>query len=224
MAGLIEAGATVQVGIGGIPDAVLRELKHRRGLRIHTGILTDGALELVRSAALAPAGSGRVPIVATIAMGSRSLYDLVHDNPALEMHPCTYTHGAAVVSQIRGIVSVNSALQVDLTGQVNAEYVGGVQVSGVGGQIDFIRGASLARDGKSVIALPTTASGGRVSRIVARLPEGSVVTTPRSDVHYVVTELGVANLRGKSLGERARALAAIAHPAFRDELLRESPN
>ncbi|MDO8672633.1 MAG: acetyl-CoA hydrolase/transferase C-terminal domain-containing protein [Dehalococcoidia bacterium] len=221
VAGLIPDGSTIQVGIGGIPDAVLRSLRNRRDLRMHTGILPDGVLELVRSGALAPIGAGRTPIVATIAEGSQQLYDYMHNNPAVELHPCNYTHHASTLAQITGLVSVNSAVQIDLTGQVNAEFVGGIQISGVGGQIDFIRGASLAPEGKSVVALQSTASRGQVSRIVAKLPEGCAVTTPRHDVHFVVTEFGVADLRGKSLRERARALAAIAHPGFRAQLLTE---
>ncbi|MBI2863709.1 MAG: acetyl-CoA hydrolase/transferase family protein [Chloroflexi bacterium] len=220
VADLIPDGASIQVGIGAIPDAVMRSLRQRRDLRIHTGVLPGGALELIRSGSLAPTEADRAPIVATIAQGSQQLYDFMDNNSTVEMYPCNYTHAAATLARIEKFVSVNSAVQIDLAGQVNAEFVGGVQLSGVGGQIDFIRGAALAPGGKSVVALPSTASRGKVSRIVAKLPEGSVVTTPRHDVHYVATEFGVAELRGRSLRERARALAAIAHPQFRDELLR----
>ncbi|MBI2954397.1 MAG: acetyl-CoA hydrolase/transferase family protein [Chloroflexi bacterium] len=222
VADLVTDGATVQVGIGGLPDAVLRSLRDKRDLRIHTGIISDGIIDLVQAGAIASVGTGRSPVVSMLAMGSHTLYSYLHENPTIEMHPCTFTHASRVISQIEDFVSVNSALQVDPTGQVNAEYVGGVQVSGVGGQADFIRGAALAPGGRSIIALPSTANGGKVSRLVAKLDPGAVVTTPRTDVHYVVTEYGVADLRGKSLKERARALAAIAHPRFRDELLEAS--
>ena len=219
VADLIPDGATVQVGIGAIPDAVVHSLCSKRGLRVHTGIITDSIVDLALSGALAAPEPQRAPVVAMIAMGSQTLYDFIHENPAIEMHPCTYTNNPSVLSRLPGLVAVNSALQIDLMGQVNAESVGGVQLSGVGGQMDFVRAASLSRAGKSIIALPSTANRGATSRIVPTLGHGAVVTTPRSDVHYVVTEYGAADLRGKSLKERARALAAIAHPDFREELL-----
>ncbi|MBI4319147.1 MAG: acetyl-CoA hydrolase/transferase family protein [Chloroflexi bacterium] len=219
VADMVPDGATIEVGVGAIPDAVLRCLRDRRGLSIHTGILTDGVLDLVKAGAIRRAAiDGRSPIVATIVGGSQQLLDFVRENEMVSLHPADFTHDVGVLSQIENLICVNSALQVDLTGQVNAEVIGGWQVSGVGGQVDFTRGASRAPGGKSIIALPSTASGGKVSRIVSHLGERAVVTTPRTDVHYVVTEHGVANLRGLSLRERKEALIRIAHPDFRGAL------
>jgi 4-hydroxybutyrate CoA-transferase len=159
--------------------------------------------------------------VATFLIGSSKLYNFVHNNPAVQVLPVDYVNDPWIIGQHDNMISINSALQVDLTGQVNAEVIGNVQFSGVGGQGDFVRGASRSMGGKSIIALPSTAARGSVSRICRRLEEGAAVTTSRNDVHYVVTEYGVADLRGKTLEQRAQALTAIAHPAFRDALREE---
>jgi 4-hydroxybutyrate CoA-transferase len=160
----------------------------------------------------------RGKFIATFLMGSRKLYDFVNNNPAVELHPVDYVNDPFVISQHANMISINSALQVDLMGQVNAEMIGSRQFSGVGGQVDFVRGASRSVGGKSVIAMPSTASGGKISKICLQLDNGSAVTTSRTDVHYVVTEYGIAELRGKTLRQRADALIAIAHPDFRGTL------
>ena len=151
-------------------------------------------------------------------MGTQKLYDFAHNNPELEMHPVNYTNNPAVVCQNQKMISINSCVQIDLMGQINSETIGTKQFSGVGGQVDFVRGASMCPDGKSIIAIPSTAKKGTVSRIVPKLDDGSAVTTSRNDVNYVVTEFGVADLRGKTLKQRAEALISIAHPDFRDDL------
>jgi 4-hydroxybutyrate CoA-transferase len=157
--------------------------------------------------------------IVTFLMGTRKLYRFVHNNPSVELHPVDYVNDPCVIGQHDNMVSINSAIQVDLTGQVNAEMIGPVQFSGVGGQVDFVRGASRSRGGKSIIALPSTAAKETISRIVRELDRGAAVTTTRNDVHYVVTEHGIADLRGKTLQQRAEALIAVAHPDFRQALL-----
>ncbi|MDP2726690.1 MAG: acetyl-CoA hydrolase/transferase C-terminal domain-containing protein, partial [Dehalococcoidia bacterium] len=215
-------GATLQVGVGAIPDAILAALSHHRDLGIHSGMLSEGMVDLALSGVI----NGRCKtlnsgvMVAAVVVGSDKLYRFAHDNPEVELYPASYTHDILTLSRLENLVAINSALQVDLCGQVNAEMVGGVQLSGVGGQVDFVRGASRAPGGKSFIALLSTAGNGKYSRIVAGLQPGAPVTTTRAEVHYVVTEYGVADLRGKTLSQRAQALAAIAHPNFREELKR----
>ena len=154
-------------------------------------------------------------------MGTRKLYDFVHNNPFVEMHPVDYTNDPFIISQNDNMVAINSCLQVDFLGQVASDTIGPMQFSGVGGQVDFVRGASMSKGGKAILAFPSTAGGGKYSRIVPRLDEGATVTTSRYDVHYVVTEYGIANLRGKSVRERAISLINIAHPDFREQLTRE---
>ncbi|MBI3977698.1 MAG: acetyl-CoA hydrolase/transferase family protein [Chloroflexi bacterium] len=219
-AGLVEDGATLQIGIGAIPNAVLAALHGRSDLGVHSEMFSDGVLDLVEAGVITGARKTLHPrkIVATFLMGSRHLYEFVHDNPAVEMRPVEYTNDTRIIRQQHKMTAINSALQIDLTGQVCAESIGLRLYSGVGGQMDFLRGAALAVDGKPIIALPSTALGGRASRIVPTLPAGAGVTTTRAHVHYVVTEYGVANLHGLSLRERAGRLIELAHPDFRPEL------
>jgi acyl-CoA hydrolase len=220
VAGFVEDGATLQLGIGSIPNAVLSALRDRRDLGIHTEMFSDGVVDLVEagvvSGALNPLHPGK--IVTAFLMGSQRLYDFVHDNPQVEMHPVNYTNDTAVIRRNHKMVAINSAIEVDLTGQVVSYSIGSRVYSGVGGQVDFIRGAALARDGCPIIALPATALGGRTSRIVAQIHEGAMVTLTQAHVHFVVTEYGIAELYGKSLRERAQSLIRIAHPDFRDDL------
>lgn len=220
---LVEDGSTLQVGIGALPEAVLRALRGKTDLGIHTEMFSDGVLELVEEGVVTnKAKNYHVgKMICSFLMGTRKLYDFVHNNPMVEMHPVDYTNDPFVIARNDRMVSINSALQIDVTGQVCADTIGYRQFSGVGGQVDFVRGASRSRGGKSVIALPSTAAGGRISRIVVKLDEGAAVTTSRNDVHLVVTEYGTVDLRGKTLRDRAQALISIAHPDFRTELARD---
>ena len=217
---LIEDGSTLQLGIGAIPDAVLLFLKNKKDLGIHTEMFSDGVLELVKSGVINNSKKSLHPgkMISTFLMGSKELYDFVDDNPMVALYPVDYVNHPATVMKNDNLVSINSCIQVDLMGQVASESIGLNQFSGVGGQVDYVRGASMAKNGKSIIAMPSTASGGKISRITPFLTEGSAVTTSRNDVHYVVTEYGIANLKGKTLRQRAETLIAIAHPDFRDEL------
>jgi len=220
VAALICDGATLQLGIGAIPDAVLLFLEEKKDLGIHSEMFSDGVVHL---AELGVVNNKKKTIntgkfTATFLMGTRKLYDFVDHNPDVQMLPVDYVNDPYVAGQYDNLMSINSALQVDLMGQVNAEMIGPNQFSGIGGQVDFVRGASRSKGGKSIIALPSTAAGGKISRICIVLDHGAGVTTSRGDVHYVVTEYGVADLRGKSLRLRAEALIAIAHPDFREAL------
>jgi acyl-CoA hydrolase len=222
VAGLVEDGATLQLGIGAIPNAVLAALRGHRDLGVHTEMFSDGVVDLVEAGVITGARkalhAGKV--VASFVVGTRRTYAFVHDNPAVALHPCDYTNDTAVIRRHPAMTAINSALQLDLTGQVCADSLGHRVYSGVGGQMDFMRGAALAERGKPVIALPATARGGTLSRIVPVLADGAGVTTTRAHVHYVATEYGVADLHGRSLRERARALIALAAPAFREDLER----
>ncbi|HEU5182075.1 MAG TPA: acetyl-CoA hydrolase/transferase C-terminal domain-containing protein [Candidatus Polarisedimenticolia bacterium] len=220
VAGLIEDGATLQMGIGGIPDAVLAELGDRRDLGVHTEMFSDGVVDLIESGVINNERKSlhRGKVVAGFLMGSRRLYRFVHNNPIIELHPTEYTNDPFVIAANDRMVAINSALQIDLTGQVCADTIGTSIYSGFGGQVDFIRGAARSKGGIPIIALPSTAKGGRVSRIVPMLDLGSGIVTTRADVHAVVTEYGVARLHGLSLRRRAAALIAIAHPDFREAL------
>jgi 4-hydroxybutyrate CoA-transferase len=220
VAELIENGSTLQLGIGEIPDAVLLHLQEKRDLGIHTEMFSDGVVSLFERGVINGEAKTlhRGKIIASFVLGTRRCFDFLDDNPFVEFHPTDYVNDPFVISRNDRMVAVNSALSVDLTGQVSADSIGREIYSGFGGQLDFIRGAARSRDGRPIIALPSTARGGGVSRIVDALEEGSGVVTTRADVHYVVTEHGVARLHGKSLRERARELIAIAHPDFRDEL------
>ncbi|RMD85545.1 MAG: acetyl-CoA hydrolase/transferase family protein [Calditrichaeota bacterium] len=219
---LIEDRATLQLGIGGIPNAVLTLLKDRKDLGIHTEMVSDGVMDAVESGVVTNQFKSLHPgkVVATFALGSRKLYEYMHNNPLFEFHPVDYTNDPFIVSQNEGLVAINSALEIDLTGQVCSDSIGYTIYSGFGGQVDFIRGAARSKGGKPIIALPSTAKNGEVSRIVPHLKEGAGVVTSRGDVHFVVTEFGIAYLHGKSLRERAEALIQIAHPRFREELLK----
>jgi 4-hydroxybutyrate CoA-transferase len=220
VAGLIPDGATLQLGIGAIPDAVLLFLNDKKDLGIHSEMFSDGVVHLAQRGVITNARKTLNPgkFVCTFLMGSRVLYDFVDRNPAVELAPVDYVNDPFVIAQHDNMMSINSALQVDLMGQVNAEMIGARQFSGVGGQVDFVRGAGRSKGGKSIIAMPSTAAGGKLSRICLEIDRGAAVTTSRTDVHYVVTEFGIAELRGKSLRRRAEALIAIAHPDFRDML------
>lgn len=217
---LIQDRATLQLGIGGIPDAVLALLKDRKDLGIHTEMVSDGVMQAVEDGFVTNACKTLHPgkVIATFILGSQQLYDYIHNNPLFELHQVDYTNDPFVVAQNEGIVAINSAVEVDLTGQVCSDSIGYTIYSGFGGQVDFIRGAARAKGGKPIIALPSTAKKGQISRIVSHLKEGAGVVTSRGDVHYVVTECGVAYLHGKSLRERAEALIQVAHPDFRKEL------
>lgn len=225
-ASLIEDGSTLQLGIGAIPDAVLLFLKDKKDLGIHSEMISDGVVELVEAGVITNKKKALHPgkIVVTFLMGTKRLYDFIDNNPMVESYPVDYVNEPTVVMQNSKMVCINSCVEIDLMGQICSESIGMKQISGVGGQIDFIRGASNAKDGKSIIAIPSTAAHGKVSRIVPFINHGAAVTTSRNDVHYVITEYGIAQLRGKTLQERARALIKIAHPKFRDELMEEFEN
>ena len=221
-ASLIEDGSTLQMGIGGIPEAVLALLGDRRDLGIHSEMFSDGVIDLVERGVINGARKTLHPgkIIAGFLMGTRRLYDFVHDNPMVELHPTEYINDPFRIAQNDRMVAINSAIEVDLTGQVCADSIGTRIYSGVGGQVDFVYGASRSRGGKPIIALPSTAhvDGQLVSRIVPMLKPGAGVVTTRSHVHYVVTEYGIADLYGKSIRQRIRALIEVAHPQFHNEL------
>ena len=220
VADLVPDGATLQLGIGAIPAATALALRDKRDLGIHTEMFTDAVVDLVEAGVVTGARKerNRGKIVTAFVMGSRRLYEFVHDNPMVEMRPVDFTNDTHVIRSFSRMVAINSAIEVDLTGQVVADSIGHRLYSGVGGQMDFVRGAALATEGRAIIALPSTAAGGTVSRITPSLKEGAGVVTTRAHVGTVVTEWGVAELFGKSLRERAEALIAIAHPDLRDEL------
>jgi acyl-CoA hydrolase/RimJ/RimL family protein N-acetyltransferase len=221
VASLIPDGATLQVGIGSIPDAVIGALGGHSDLGVHTEMLSDGIMRLVQAGVVTGKRKSllKEKLVTSFVMGTRSLYDWVHENPALEMRASDFTNDPQVIAQNDRMVSVNSALAVDLSGQVAADTLLGKFFSGIGGQVDFVRGAARSRGGKSIIALRSTAKGGTVSRIAVAFEAGAGIVTSRGDVRYVVTEYGTADLWGKSVRERALALIEIAHPDFRAELL-----
>jgi acyl-CoA hydrolase len=224
VAELVPDGATLQMGIGSIPAAVGLALRDKRDLGVHTELFTDVVLDLVEAGALTGAAKeiNRDKIVSAFLMGSRRLYAFVNDNPMVEMRPVDYTNDTSVIRRFRRMVAINSAIGVDLTGQVAADSIGTRFYSGVGGQMDFMRGAALASEGRAIIALPSTAAHGTISRISAVLPEGAGVVTSRAHVRTVVTEYGVAELFGRSVRERAHELIAIAHPDFREGLAHEA--
>jgi acyl-CoA hydrolase/GNAT superfamily N-acetyltransferase len=221
VATLIPDGATLQTGIGRIPDAVMQELHTKRDLGVHTEMFSDGVKELVEAGIITGRRKSRHPgkVVSSFIMGTRELYEWVHDNPVVEMRPTSHTNDPMIIAQHDTMVAINSALAVDLTGQVAADTLMGRFFSGIGGQVDFIRGASRSRGGRAIIALPATARDGTVSRIQAVFGEGAGVVTSRGDVHHVVTEFGVADLWGKNVRQRAMSLIEIAHPDVRGELL-----
>ena len=224
VADLVPDEATLQLGIGAIPAATALALRDKRDLGIHTEMFTDAVVDLVEAGVVTGARKerNRGKIVTAFVMGSKRLYDFVHDNPMVEMRPVDFTNDTHVIRSFSRMVAINSAIEVDLTGQVVADSIGHRLYSGVGGQMDFVRGAALASEGRAIIALPSTAAGGTVSRITPALKAGAGIVTTRAHVRTVVTEWGVAELFGKSTDERAEALISIAHPAFRDELAAEA--
>ncbi len=217
---LITPQSTVQMGIGGIPDSVFESMEAGLELGVHTEMISDGAMRAIQRGVVTGAHKTLHPgkVVCTFALGSEELYDFLDNNPLIEAHPVSHVNDPEVVSQIDNMVAVNSALEVDLTGQVCSDSIGPYIYSGFGGQVDFIRGAAHSKGGRPIIALPATAKRGEMSRIVPFLKQGAGVVTSRADVHYVVTEHGVANLFGKNLRERAEALIGIADPRFQNEL------
>lgn len=223
VAGLVDDGATLQLGIGGIPNATLAQLIHHKGLGIHTEMFSDGVMDLVERGVITGEHKTVLPyrIVSAFVMGTQRVYDFIDDNPSVAMKQASYTNDTAIIRRNPNVTAINSAIEVDLTGQVCADSIGTYQYSGVGGQLDFIRGAALSEGGKPIIALPSVTSKG-LSKIVPFLKEGASVTTTRSHVHYIVTEYGVANLYGQNLRQRARALISIAHPDFREDLERQA--
>ena len=220
VADLIDDGSTLQIGYGGIPDAVVMQLTHKHDLGIHTEMIGDGILTLLESGAVTNRRKNYLPgkMVATFALGSAKLYRFMERNPALEMHPADFTNDPMLAGQNDNLVAINATLQIDLLGQCGSESLGSVPFSGTGGQADFVRAANRSRGGKAFIVLPSTAKNDSISRIVPVLSPGTHVSTSKNDITYVVTEFGVAQLRGKSASQRARELIGIAHPAFRAEL------
>ncbi len=222
IADMVPDGATLQLGVGSLPSAVCDFLADRKDLGIHTEYMCQGLVDLVKRGVVTGTKKTlhRGKHVFTIAAGNAQMLDFLHDNLAFESHPVSHTNHPTVIAQNENLVSVNSVIEVDLQGQCNAEVLAGHQFSGSGGQLDFVRGAYDAKGGKSILAFHSTARKGTVSRVVPRLSENAMVTTPRNDTHYLVTEYGCANLKGKSTRERALAIIGLAHPSFRDDLLR----
>ncbi|MFK8295351.1 acetyl-CoA hydrolase/transferase family protein [Capnocytophaga canimorsus] len=221
IAELIEDGSTIQMGIGSIPNAALSKMGHLKDLGIHTELLTDGVLNLIESGVIncSQKAVNKGKAVATFMLGSQRLYDFAHDNPFIELREASFTNDTAVIRRNRKMISINSAIEVDVTGQVCADSIGTRLYSGVGGQMDFVRGASLSEGGKAIIALPSQTKDG-ISRITPFLKEGAGVVTTRSHVQYVITEYGVAHLFGKTLHQRIKALISIAHPNHQEHLER----
>lgn len=220
LAGLIKNGDTLQLGIGAIPDAVLRFLGDKKDLGIHSEMFSDGVVDLAESGVITNRLKKTNPgkYVASFLMGTRKLYDFVDGNPDVAILPVDYVNHPVEIMKEDNIVSVNSCVQIDLMGQAASESLGLTQISGVGGQVDFVRGAAMAANGRSILAFPSTAAQGKISRIVPQLDEGAAVTTSRNDIDYVVTEYGIARLKGHTLRQRALSLVEIAHPDFRDGL------
>ncbi|MCL6494244.1 MAG: 4-hydroxybutyrate CoA-transferase [Ignavibacterium sp.] len=220
IADLVEDGSTLQMGIGAIPDSVMKYLHSKKDLGIHTEMFSDGIIELVEQGIINGEKKTLHPgkIIAGFVLGTRRVYDFIDNNPIIEFHPQEYVNDPFIIAKNNKMVAINSAIEVDLTGQVCSDSIGTKFYSGIGGQVDFIRGAARSEGGKPIIALPSSTKNGTISRIVPALKPGAGVVTSRGDVHYVITEFGVAELFGKSIQERAKALINIAHPNFRDEL------
>ncbi len=217
---LIEDGSTLQLGIGEIPDAVLSYLGDRKHLGIHSEMVSDGIIDLIEKGIVTNEKKNLHPgkVILGFVLGTRRLYDFIDNNPIFEFHPSQYTNDPFIIASNDRMVAINSALEVDLTGQVCADSLGYSYYSGIGGQVDFIRGSARSKGGRPIIALPSTAREATISRIVPHLREGAGVVTSRGDVHYVITEYGAAYLHGKTIRERCQSLIKIAHPKFRDEL------
>jgi 4-hydroxybutyrate CoA-transferase len=220
IADLIEDGATLQLGIGEIPDAVLNYLTEKKHLGIHSEMVSDGVIDLIEKGIITNEKKTLHPgkILAGFVLGTKRLFDYVHNNPVFEFHPSQYVNDPFTISRNDRQVAINSAIEVDVTGQICADSIGYSFYSGIGGQVDFVRGSARSKGGKPIIALPSTAVNDRVSRIVSHLKEGAGVVTTRGDVHYVITEFGIADLHGKTVRERCQSLINIAHPKFREEL------
>jgi len=224
IAEMVPDGATLQLGFGGIPNAAAYYLMGHKDLGIHTELFCSSMVDLIEKGVVTGRRKTIHPRknVFTNVLGTRKTYEFINDNPSMESYPVSYTNEPSVVAQNDNFISINSILEVDLLGQCNAEYLGGSQFSGTGGQLDFVRGAFNSRGGKSILAFYSTARNGEVSRVVPRFETGTVVTTPRMDTNYLVTEHGVVNLKGKSTRDRVLDIISIAHPDFRDGLLREA--
>jgi itaconate CoA-transferase len=226
IAEMVPDGATLQLGIGGIPNAVCLHLESHKDLGIHTELFCPGMMHLIQKGVI----TGRRKNlhcrkhVFTNALGNRAMYEFMDDNPSMESYPVSHTNDPHIIAQNDHMISINSTIEVDILGQCNSEYLGGFEFSGTGGQLDYVRGAFNSRGGKSIIAFYSTAHNGEVSRVVHRFKPGTVVTTPRMDAHILVTEYGAVNLKGKSTRERALDIISIAHPCFRDDLLKEAEN
>jgi itaconate CoA-transferase len=224
IAEMVPDGATIQLGLGGIPNAVCHYLEGHKDLGIHTELLCPGMVHLIKKGVI----TGRKKNlhyrkhIFTNALGDREMYEFMHDNPSMESYPVSYTNHPETIAANDNMISINSTLEVDLLGQCNSEYMGGFEFSGTGGQLDYVRGAFNSKGGKSIIAFYSTAHQGEVSRVVSRFAPGTVVTTPRMDTHFLVTEYGAVNLMGKSTCERALEIMKLAHPKFRESLLAEA--
>ena len=226
VAELVPDGATLQLGFGGLPNVIAMTLMAHKDLGIHTEVFGPAMVELIRKGVVTGRRKNLHPMknVFTVAEGTREMYRFMHDNPSMESYPVSYTNNPDVIALNDNMISINSIIQVDLLGQCNAEFLAGFEYSGTGGQLDYVRGAYNSRGGKSILAFYSTARKGQVSRVVPRLDSGAVITTPRMDVHYLVTEHGAVNLKGKSTRDRALDIISLAHPRFRDSLLREAEN
>ena len=226
VAELVPDGATLQLGFGGLPNVIAMKLMAHKDLGIHTEVFGPAMVELIRKGVVTGRRKNLHPMknVFTVAEGTREMYRFMHDNPSMESYPVSYTNNPDVIALNDNMISINSIIQVDLLGQCNAEFLAGFEYSGTGGQLDYVRGAYNSRGGKSILAFYSTARKGQVSRVVPRLDSGAVITTPRMDVHYLVTEHGAVNLKGKSTRDRALDIISLAHPRFRDSLIREAEN
>jgi itaconate CoA-transferase len=226
LAEMVPDGATIQLGIGGLPNAITRYLTDHKDIGVHTELLTQGMIDLLKKGVITGRRKNLHPRknVFTTASGTKEMYEFMDDNPSMESYPASYVCSPAVIARNDNMIAVNAILEVDLLGQANAEYLGGTTYSGTGGQLDFIRGAFDSRGGKAILTFYSTAKSGKLSRIVPQLKQGSIVTTPRNDSYFLVTEYGVADLKGKSTKERALAIINLAHPRFREELMREAEN
>jgi itaconate CoA-transferase len=224
IAEMVPDGAVLQLGIGGIPNAVCRHLESHKDLGIHTELFCPGMMHLIKKGVITGRRKNLHPRkhIFTNAIGDRAMYEFMHDNPSMESYPVSYTNDPHVIAQNDHMISINSTIEVDILGQCNSEYLGGFEFSGTGGQLDYVRGAFNSRGGKSIIAFYATARDGEVSRVVPRFQPGTVVTTPRMDTHILATEYGAVNLKGKSTRERALDIISLAHPRFRDDLLKEA--